>query len=244
MRLFFKTITGSIRGAVFAFLAPHRCRACGSALFGHGNPFLCPACLAEMLWIGGGACRGCGYPAGPGARHRRRCFRCRDGNLRLTAAASVARYRGGARGLVKSLKFRGETGIVDLLSTLMARRLSETDFARSIDFIVPVRLHESRRRERGFDQALFLARGVGRIARIEVRPDVLRRVRATPPQAALRRRERLTNLENAFAVQEDISGAGVLLIDDVMTTGATLAECARVCREAGASRIYGLTFAR
>lgn len=235
---------GRLADIAFALITPPRCRACGEALFDHANPYLCAKCLEPLLWIGDGACRGCGYPAGKFAKHREHCRRCRDGKLRLTGAAGVVRYRSGAKNLVKAMKFRGETRLVNPMADLMAERCRQADFHRKADCIMPVALHDSRRRERGFDQARLLAAGVGKRTGLPVRHGVLKRVRPTPPQALLRRAERLRNLEGAFHCADDLRNAKILLVDDVMTTGATMAECARACREAGASRVYALTFAR
>lgn len=227
-----------------AFLTPHRCRLCGRALFDHANPYLCRECLAGMEWIGEGACRGCGYPAGPSAVHREDCFRCRGGKLGLTGAAMVARYRGGTKEVIKSLKFRGETTLAGMIAELMTARWRESEFYGKADFILPVALHKKRKRWRGFDQALLLSKAISERSGLPVREGILLRIKETPPQAMLRRAERLKNLEGAFQAKGDLKGAKIVLVDDVMTTGATMAECARVCRAAGAARIYALTFAR
>lgn len=235
---------GRLVDMAFALLAPHRCRACGEALLDHANPYLCAKCLKSLLWIGDGACQGCGYPAGEYAKHREHCHRCRDGKLRLTGAASVVRYRFGAKDLVKTMKFRGETRLVKPMADLMTARYRQANFHHKVDCVIPVSLHAQRRRERGFDQAGLLALAIGARTGLPVRPGMLKRVRPTPPQALLHRAERLRNLEGAFHCSDDLSGVKVLLVDDVMTTGATMAECARACREAGSPRVYALTFAR
>lgn len=227
-----------------SFFAPPRCRNCRAPLFGRQNPYLCPSCAAGMHWIGDGACRGCGFPAGPHARHGANCHRCRGNRLALTGATSVVRYRAAARSLVLALKFAGETEIARVMAALMAKRLAEADFFAAVDFIVPVTLHPSRRRQRGFDQAVLLAVLVGKAAEIPVQPDALKRSRRTRPQSSLRREARLNNMIGAFTASSTIEGKRILLVDDVMTTGATMAECARTCRAAGAARVYALTFAR
>ncbi len=238
----FRNLAGLLLGPLSA-LAPPRCRHCRSALLGHANPFLCPACAAGIQWIREGACRGCGFPAGPHASHGDDCPRCRGRRLGLTRAAAVARYRSGARSLVKALKFRGETELVPLLAGLMAERLGRAAFGK-IDFLLPVPLHPEKRRSRGFDQSRLLCRRLGPAVSLPVREDALERTRATRPQAMLRREARLANVAGAFRAAADLDGANVLLIDDVMTTGATMADCARACREAGARRVYALAFAR
>lgn len=232
-------------GGAFSCLAPSRCRSCRKPLFDHDNPYLCPACAAAVDWIGDGACRGCGFPAGPYAAHTDRCLRCRDKKLNLTAAVAVARYRHGARNLVRLFKYGGETELARPLAGLMAERLRGADFFGDMDMIVPVALHPKRRRTRGFDQAKILAGLVAARVGLPCRAGVVKRVRHTTPQAALHRTERLENMKGAFTADENVlKGRRVALVDDVMTTGATMADCARACRAAGATRVYAVLFAR
>lgn len=229
---------------VLAHFAPPRCRCCHAPLFGHYNPYLCADCAGSLPWIGPGACPGCGYPAGPHASLAEGCFRCRGGRFNLTGAASVARYRAGARSLVLAFKFGGETELALPIASLMGERLRQADFSGGIDWVLPVALHPARRRQRGFDQAGLLATLVAGHAGLPCRTGLLKRNVHTRPQATLRREARLHNMKGAFSVSEEVRGKRLLLVDDVMTTGATMSECARACRDAGARRVYALTFAR
>lgn len=233
----------SMADSLFSILAAPRCRLCRAPLFGHVNPFFCPACASRVEWIGKGACRGCGYPSGPHASHDGECQRCRGRRLRLTAAAAVARYRSGARELVLGLKFRRETELARPIAGLMAERMRGAAFP-PIDLVLPVSLHPERRRTRGFDQAQLLARHIAGATGLKTASGLVERTRHTTPQAALRREARLLNMEGAFRASPELSGKSVLLVDDVMTTGATMAECAKACREAGARRVSALVFAR
>lgn len=224
-------------------LAPPRCRLCRAPLYDHANPYLCPQCLAAVMWAGKGACRGCGFPAGPHASLGNNCHRCRNRKLNLTAAAAVARYRGAIRQLVISLKFRGETELSRSMAGLMATRLRQVDLP-NIDIILPVALHPMRKRIRGFDQAWLLAKHLAGFTGIPAGEGLIERVRHTTPQATLRREARVSNMSGAFRASARLSGTSVLLVDDVMTTGATMSECARACREAGTRRVSALVFAR
>jgi ComF family protein len=163
--------------------------------------------------------------------------------LGLTAAAAVARYRRGVRELILSLKFGGDTEIAGLLAGLMAERLRTADFL-SPDLIIPVSLHPERRRRRGFDQARLIGRRLSRETGLPLGEDWLRRIRPTRPQASLDRFARSDNVQGAFAASPEMAGKRVLLVDDVMTTGATLRDAARACRESGAGQVYALAFAR
>jgi len=117
--------------------------------------------------------------------------------------------------------------------------------SRNFDVIVPVPLHPARRRERGFNQAELLARSLSRLTGLPVML-VLERVRYTTTQTAFDRTERMENLRNAFRLRpaRNVRGSRVLLVDDVLTTGSTLSECARVLKESGASSVHAATAAR
>ena len=162
--------------------------------------------------------------------------------------AAVAAYRG--RGIVRQIIHDFKYGRQIHLRHLVARWLyaafdDERLRGREFDIIVPVPLHPTRRRERGFNQAGLLAELLG--ARISIRcKAVLRRIRYTTTQTALDRAERIENLHNAFRLRKnaDVRGLHVLLIDDVLTTGSTLSECARVLKRAGAISVYAATAAR
>ncbi len=227
-----------------SLFAPPCCRLCQAPLFGHENPYLCGECAGKVAWIGRGACPKCGYPAGEHATLEQGCRRCRSRSLDLTGAAAVASYKAGARELVLRLKFGKEMELARPLGGLMAERLLAAPFREKLDVIVPVALHPLRLRERGFDQARLLAGEISRRVGLPVERRSLKRLVATTPQSRLRRQLRLTNVENAFKADGRIAGKRVLLVDDVMTTGATMAACSRACRAAGATRVYGLVFAR
>jgi ComF family protein len=207
------------------------------------NAYLCAGCLARVQWIGKAACRGCGFPLGPHGRSRDNCGRCRGLNLPLASAFAVARYREGARDLVISLKFRWETELAAPMAELMVARLRAAGVP-DLDAVLPVPLHPSRIRERGYNQSAFLADAVAKRLGLPTDHKALFRVRRTAPQALLGRADRQENIKDAFRANADLSGRRVLIVDDVMTTGATMGECARTCRQAGATRVHALAFAR
>lgn len=126
----------------------------------------------------------------------------------------------------------------------MARRALEVDFPRRFDAVIPVPLHPNRLRERGFNQAELLARPIASSFQAPLDAKALERIRHTEAQALLDRRLRLQNPVGAFRATDRWEGATLLLVDDVMTTGSTVSECAAVLRQAGASRVYVLVFAR
>jgi len=114
------------------------------------------------------------------------------------------------------------------------------------DYLIPVPLHPKRLRERGFNQALLLSKTMKGIPPKKIKPGILKRVRHTPPQVRLNPVERRRNVRGAFALKdpEGVRGKSILLVDDVFTTGATVNECARVLKKAGAGRVSVVTLAR
>ena len=137
--------------------------------------------------------------------------------------------------------------LADALGPLLAR-FAEERIAESgpAVLIMPVPLHPKRLRERGFNQSLLLARHVSRALHIDLDFLSLRRVRYTPPQASLAKSERKQNVRGAFELknQDAVKGINILLVDDVVTTGNTLNECARILRKGGARKVFGLSLAR
>ncbi|MCC8167188.1 MAG: hypothetical protein LIQ31_13855, partial [Planctomycetes bacterium] len=124
------------RNCASLFMAP-RCRGCGGPLLCHENPFLCGDCGEKVSWIDDGACRGCGYPAGPHANHTENCFRCRDGKIGLTGAAGAARYSGGAKEIVTRLKYRGELELAGPIGRVMTARHRTSHFFSKTDIVIP-----------------------------------------------------------------------------------------------------------
>jgi ComF family protein len=234
-------------GAVLDLIYPPDCVACGAALEGREEGGLCPACRSGLPWIGAWRCPRCGDELGPYAEGARACpSECRKKALVFRGAVAVCRYEGVAREMVHRLKYGGDPRPADWMGRRMRDRLEQTDWFAQCDLIVPVPLHWRRRLARRFNQSELLARGVARAAGRHALENALRRPRKTPPQSFLDYESRLVNVKGAFAVRsaERVSGRTILLVDDVMTTCATAAECARTLLAAGAKRVYAAVFAR
>ncbi len=182
------------------------------------------------------------------------CSHCRNQEYKFDMARSYGLYSGNLRAAILLLKFRRRERLGWRLGEYLEgdwRVLRET--VQSEPVLVPVPLHPSRERERGFNQAYILGRGLSRkLRRISGAPlprletQCLRRIRPTPPQAGLSLRARQENVRGVFEVAspERLRDREVVLVDDVMTTGATLSACATVLKRAGAVRVVALTLAR
>jgi ComF family protein len=176
----------------------------------------------------------------------RLCGGCRLDPPEFSYARAATRYEDVVREALHAFKFRGRRGLAAPLGDLLVDALSEGLPAGVPDLILPVPLHPRRERERGFNQARLLAGRVGRAWGRPVRADVLARSRATTSQTDLDGVARRANVRGAFRVRrpELIAGRHVVLVDDILTTGATVSECARTLRAAGAATVGVLAVAR
>lgn len=233
-----------VLGCVVDLVMPPQCAACATPL--ERTAALCAGCWATVDFIERPYCARLGIP-----------FPYDVGEGALSAAAladdppydrvrSVARYRGPARDMVLALKFRDRVDLAPMMAAWMAR--AGRELFDETDLVVPVPMHWLRLLRRRHNQAALLAGRVAAAAGLRPGPDVLRRLRGTPPQTGLSARARTRNLAGAIGVCRRRRGAvreaAVLLVDDVFTTGATAHACARVLKRAGARRVDVLTFAR
>ena len=241
-----------------ALAFPTDCCLCGGELASDGRVRICRACWADLQPWRGPLCTRCGLPfASPRALDSSvaECGPCRDDAPGYDGARSFGLYTGKLRQAVLRVKFGGDERLGVRLGEWLAPTWDALppggDFGSPL--IVPVPLHPSRRRERGFNQSELLARGLVRElgrrsdgAAPQVAKSCLRRKRATPPQTGLSVAARRENLRGAFEVVKpgEVRGRAIVLVDDVMTTGATLSACARALRRAGAAQVMGLTLAR
>lgn len=212
---------------------PQRCVGCGA----RASDLLCAGCYEALPVIEPPTCRRCGMPT---AFDTPVCEECKGRDLLFDSARAPLRYEGVGEEIVRVLKYRGYMAVVPgLAAPLMLGAARE---AGRFDAVVPVPLHRSRLARRGFNQAAVLGREVagGLGAGFE---EALRAVRATRDQVELSAAERRENVRGAFRAESRVRGR-VLLVDDVLTTGATLSEGARVLRDAGAEEVYALCLCR
>ncbi|MCS6986358.1 MAG: double zinc ribbon domain-containing protein [Sphingomonadaceae bacterium] len=214
---------------------PPRCPAC-RALVAEPNRF-CPECFATLPWRPEPACRRCALPLPPQAGGDEWCLGCRAEPPPFARAHAPFLYAGPIRAAILALK-SGREEVAELLARMM---LAGTEPPAAGALVVPVPLDRWRLLARGFNQAGLLARALARRAGLSCLPDALERVRATRSTRGLGRAERFRAAKGAFRARTDrreaLAGASVLLVDDVMTTGATAAACARALRAAGARTV-------
>jgi len=227
-------VDGWLRKAARVVFAP-RCLLCGEP--GLDRRDLCAACAAALPW-NHSACLRCALPLPvPGT-----CGACLQKPPAMTETHAVFVYGFPLDRLVPRLKFHHDLAAGRLLSELMATGLAAVTLPTAV---VPVPLHASRLRRRGYDQALELARPLARTLQLPLLPDLLVRARATAAQSELDAGARQRNLRRAFAVGTNVDlPAHVALVDDVMTTGATLQAAASTLRRAGVARVDAWVCAR
>jgi ComF family protein len=199
---------------------------------GTARETLCEYCDAELPRLRQPACPRCALESASGAL----CGRCLAQPPHYDATVAALAYRFPADALVHALKFRGELALAPFLSSLLRARIG----AQAPDCIVPVPLSAQRLRERGYNQALEIARHLG--GRLEL--DACARERDAPPQAGLDREARKRNVRGAFSCRRRFVGERVAVVDDVMTTGATLDELAGTLKAAGATSVVNWVVCR
>ena len=224
---------------------PAACLACGTRLTSARPPLFCPGCLAAIRFLAGPLCTCCGRPFPAAAIPDHLCGACLQGRWHFSRARALFLYNEVSGRAIHALKYGRSTAVLPTFR-LWFRDLRERLALSAPELILPVPLHPHRLRQRGFNQALLLARALFADQRRRIQPLILQRQRPTPPQTGLSGAVRRRNLKGAFrvAAPEDVAGRRVLLVDDVFTTGATANECARVLARAGAARIEVLTLAR
>ena len=230
---------------LFNLVFPDDCRVCGVALSGVSRIPVCERCLkapqplaAEFFCV---ACRMPFLNRSP-LDESGRCALCRLGLSGFDAVYSFGSYEGALRKLIHLFKYDGVRPLARVFGKFLAPSIPIDD---RFDIIVPMPLHWRRRWQRGFNQSALLAREIARRLNLPLRK-VVRRTRSTAAQAGLTNAKRRANVRGAFRIKSRVrlDGMRVLLVDDVLTTGATAASCARVLKRAGAASVTVLALAR
>lgn len=219
---------------------------------------ICKSCHATFKATGTARCNICSIPFRGTFSKGHSCGECVTDRPRFKRAIVPYLYEGQLERAVKSLKYRRSTNLAQVLGRLLAAALDEEvsgsedkeagdlDVPTSEKVIIPVPLHKVRLKERGFNQSLLIGRVLGKELNITVDYRTLKRDRHTPPQVKLKRGERRGNVKGAFSLTDTstIKGKTIYLVDDVLTTGATLRECSKVLCKGGAKEVIAMALAR
>lgn len=224
-------------------LFPPACPLCGTETSDRPPHSFCPACLAGVHPLAAPCCPRCALPYATEEGTVHLCEACLRDEPPFRRVAAAGIYEETLRLAVQRFKYQGAVSLDRPLGELLASALETGGEARP-DLLVPVPLHRTRLRERTYNQSLQLARVLGRRWRLPVAARLLLRTRPTPPQQGLKAEVRRQNLKGAFALRQGLSGERVLLIDDVLTTGATARECSRILLEGGAGEVAVAVLAR
>lgn len=216
-----------------AGLLPQDCTVCGQ---GSGDRLVCAACEAGLPHLAGPLCPVCALPAAEGGR----CGACQHAPPHFDATTAAFRYAFPVEHIVQGLKYRHRLPLAGWLADALARSIGPA----RVDCILPLPLSPQRMQERGFNQAQEIARPLAHRLGLPLVSDACARVLDTAPQASLPWKARQANIRNAFECRIDLTGKTVAVVDDVMTTGATLNEFARTLKLHGAARVENWVVAR
>ena len=236
---------------IFAAFFPSDCRLCGIPLINISRLPVCKSCLLEMAPISMTTCEVCGEGlSGPDSASRvKMCPVCQSARPHFVRATAYGAYDGKLRELIHLLKYEQVEPAAATLGQMLAEAIHKLDLTSEPVLVMPVPLHRSKRRQRRFNQAELIARAALKKVTLPnalLATDLLERTRATVSQIGLTRSQRAENIRGAFRVKHlsRVEGRQILLVDDVLTTGTTANECARVLRKAGAEKVWVATVAR
>lgn len=233
-------------GSIIDILFPPVCPACEKAVKEKDTP-LCSPCEENFsaLRIRGPVCRVCGGPFISTTSGEHTCGPCLEQPPPFEAARSAYSYAGAALDAVHRFKYNNHVILAPAFAAMLFEAAASLPAAPSEMTVVPVPLHAARLKERGFNQSLLVARPLAKRLKAGLSYDNLFRARPTEPQVGLKSQERAENIKGAFNLKNSATfkDRKILLIDDVYTTGATIKECSKVLKKAGAE-VYALTLAR
>lgn len=230
--------------ALLNVMLPPLCLSCDTPVETHGG--ICAACWQNIRFISPPYCPICGVPYELAAHDELPCAACLTNRPNYRVARAAVVYDQGSRDIILGFKHADQTHLAATLARMMAQ--AGQDILTSCDLLAPVPLHRWRLFRRKYNQAALLTQALGQSQHIPVVPDLLLRRRATAPQGHMNATARARNVRDAFCLnpryQASLSGKKIGLIDDVMTTGATVKSCIHVLSKAGAAEVVVLTFAR
>ena len=241
------SLAARLVGETLLLLYPQVCAGCSRTLDPQEALSFCRDCLIALDFITEPYCPLCGIAFGTEATTSHLCGDCLESVHCFDRARASGFYQGLIRVVIHRFKYGGQTFLVNPLAGMLIGPGRELARLHRIDAIVPVPLHHRRLRQRGFNQASLLARRLGSLLQIPVDYSSLKRSRWTEPQFGLSRKQRAVNVKDAFSLKArgKLKGKGVLLVDDVFTTGETANQCVKVLKKPGGAReVVVLTVAR
>ncbi len=238
--------TATWREALLSFWYPEVCQLCTESRARSSEGYVCRECRRQLALIESPYCARCGLPFAGEITGSFQCSNCNDLSLEFEFARSVIAAKGRGLDLIHRFKYHRALWLEPLFEELFRQHAAPSIAPSDWDALVPVPLHRIKAREREFNQAERLASILGRLTGIPVQSNLVHRITPTATQTTLSREHRALNVRNAFQCPAPLATPlrRLLLIDDVMTTGATTHECARALRKAGAERVGVWTLAR
>ncbi|RLD12129.1 MAG: ComF family protein [Chlamydiae bacterium] len=234
-------------GSAVDLFYPPQCVLCNKALTGK-EKYICNDCFDSLPLISGPHCPKCSRPIRTRNGENQLCGICRiqpDKNIKITVAA--AEYQGLMKRLIHLYKYERQQFLSKFFAHIIVEQIKKKNIESSFDLLVPIPLHWTRKRWRGFNQARELCRNISPLINVPIVPEsAFCRVRRTTPQVQLNAASRTANIRGAFAVRKNkyIKDKNIALVDDVYTTGATSGECSRMLLGSGAKSVSLLIIAR
>lgn len=220
-------------------LFPRRCPVCDGIVMPRGR-LICPECINKLSFVKAPVCQKCGKEVI--SADVEYCFDCIRHKRSFEYGRALINYEEHARNSMVKIKYKNKREYLDFYGEAICARYEKQILRMGAEVLVPVPVHPSRKRERGFNQAEILARRIGERLAIPLCPSMLTRNKKTMPQKGLDPAGRLENLEKAFLAEESARGVkGIILVDDIYTTGSTMEACTRALKKSGAKKVYFLT---
>jgi len=224
---------------------PRQCFSCGASA-PRDFRYFCWDCWSEIQSLEPPFCHRCGDPVSGAVEHEFICFSCSGTAPFFNFARSATRYSGVIGDALRKLKYEQALWLAPDLARLLVATVRSEYHEECFDLVIPVPLHATRRRERGYNQSALLAQALARQLETTFLPRGLKRIRPTISQTNLTAGDRLSNVSGAFEIgkSKKMANRKVLLVDDVMTTGATVNACAKILKKSGATSVHVITVAR
>jgi len=237
----------SLSHSLLNFIFPPFCASCRQKMLQPKSGLICESCWDSLEKWESGCCQRCGQqlPAASEDQVPRLCPKCRIPDWACADIRSIGPFKASLADAIHLLKYSDRRSVVKKLSEYMEQSLAGAGHYQDADLILSVPLHPARKRERGYNQAQLLAQALGKTLNKPCPENIIARARHTQTQTKLNKQQRLENVKDIFTVKkpELVKEKSVILIDDVLTTGATIGSCARKLLEAGASKVLALTAA-